>query len=183
MTALELLLHRQSNGFLTSPAPNETQLQQIMAAARAVPDHAGLAPFKFHIISGDGLIRLSEIYVEACKAKNTDQLKIDKATKMAFRAPMTIVISSKFKDHPKVPVQEQLVTAGCASQAIQMAAQAQGYGTMWRTGDMAYSNIVKSGLNIDTDEEIVGFLYIGTESKQLAVKKRKDAEQFIERWC
>ncbi|WNC66800.1 nitroreductase family protein [Thalassotalea nanhaiensis] len=182
MSPIEFLATRQSNGFLTSPAPSADQLNAIFTTAIAVPDHAGLNPYKFHQIQGDGLTKLTNYYVEAIKSVTDDPVKIAKAEKMAYRAPLLIVVSTYYKQHAKVPKQEQLVTAGCAAHAIQMASTALGYGAMWRTGDVAYSNIVKQGLGISEDNDIVGFIYIGSKSKELPNKPRKAAEHFIEQW-
>ncbi|OUS27142.1 nitroreductase [Thalassotalea sp. 42_200_T64] len=182
MSAIEFLLNRQSNGFLRAPAPNTTDLDVILTAALAVPDHAGLNPYKFHIIENQGLAKLTKIYVQAIKANTDDQLKLEKAKKMAYRAPMTIVVSTHYQHHPKVPKQEQLITAGCAAHAMQMAAGALGYGAMWRTGDLAYSDIVKTGLGIESGNDIVGFLYLGTKSKELTNKPRRNHDQYTEYW-
>ncbi|WNC70485.1 nitroreductase family protein [Thalassotalea psychrophila] len=182
MSAIKFLLSRQSNGFLAEPGPSPEQLKSIFATAMAVPDHAGLNPYKFHQIEGDGLTKLTNIYVDAIKAITNDEFKIAKAEKMAYRAPLLIVVSTDYKKHPKVPEQEQLVTAGCAAHAVQMASTALGFGSMWRTGDVAYSNIVKKGLGISANNDIVGFIYIGSKSKELPNKTRKTADDFIEIW-
>lgn len=182
MSTIEFLINRQSNGFLIEPAPSNSQLDNILNAAVAVPDHGGLNPYQFKIISGDGLKRLTDIFVKAMSSKHNDAIKIEKANKMAYRAPMIIVIASKFQNHPKIPKQEQLITVGCAAHAMQMAAVAQGLGSMWRTGDLAYDPIVKNGLGIDQTDEIVGFLYVGTINKQLKSKPRKSPLDFVEIW-
>lgn len=182
MSAIKFLLTRQSNGFLAGPGPSPDQIDSIFSAAMAVPDHAGLNPYKFHQIQGDGLTKLTNIYVDAIKALTNDEFKIAKANKMAFRAPLLIVVSTDYKQHPKVPKQEQLVTAGCAAHAIQMASTALGFGSMWRTGDVAYSNIVKKGLGISTENDIVGFIYVGSKSKELPNKTRKIADTFVDIW-
>ena len=43
-----------------------------------------------------------------------------------------------------------------------LAAEAIGYGTMWKTGDAAYDAIVKKGLNLAVTDQIVAFFYVGT---------------------
>ncbi|WP_371189515.1 nitroreductase family protein [Thalassotalea maritima] len=171
--ALQFLINRQSNGFLEAPAPNHEQLQQMFAAAVAVPDHGALMPYRFDVVTGDGLDELTNIFVEAVTDKSDDDVKIAKAHKMAYRAPMIIVVSTKYQQHPKVPKFEQLITAGLATNALQMAATALGFGAIWRTGDMATSEIVKQGLNIALEEQVVGFLYVGSISKQLGKKPRR----------
>ena len=56
---------------------------------------------------------------------------------------------------------------------MQMAAQAQGFGAMWRTGDLSYNDDVKLALDVDLSEDIVGFLYVGSLKKSLPLKPEK----------
>jgi len=179
MKAIELLTTRQSNPNLTTPAPSNDDLHQIIAAGMRVPDHGAIKPWHFTLVKEQGLTKLGEIFVKARIAENADQLKIDKAKKMPFRAPLIIIISTQYQQHEKVPQKEQLITAGCCVHAMQMAATALGYGAMWRTGDLCENDLVKNGLNIELNQDIAGFLYIGTKSKELPLKANKPFEHFI----
>lgn len=172
-TSIEILLTRQSNPFLSKPAPSEEQLSQILQAGMRVPDHANLSPWHFTIIKDDGLLKLGKIYMEAAQQDNASQAKIDKAAKMPFRAPLIIMITTKYQTHEKVPHQEQLVSAGCSAHAMQMAAYGLNFGGMWRTGEYSYHPYVKEALGVDAENDIVGFLYIGTKIKELPAKPSK----------
>jgi len=178
LSAIDLLLTRQSNPFLIEPLPKQAHLDIILQAAMCVPDHAALSPWHFTLVKEQGLTKLSNIFVEAITQKNGDESQKEKASKMPFRAPLIIVISTNYVDH-KVPKQEQLIAAGCAAHAMQMAAFALGYGAMWRTGDLSFDDHVKKALNITLDNDIVGFLYVGTLSKELPAKPRKSFENHI----
>ena len=173
MNALDLLLNRQSDPLLTFPAPNSTELQQILSAGMRVPDHAALKPFSFMIVEKEGLQTLSDIFVNTVQLTNTDQAKLDKTAKMPFRAPLIIIVSTQYKTHEKVPKNEQLITAGCSVHAMQMACVALGFGAMWRSGNLSYDPLVKKALNINSKEDIVGFLYIGTKQKVTTNKPQK----------
>jgi len=179
MNGIELLLTRQSTANLTTPAPDSNALDTILKAAMRVPDHGALTPWHFTLVSGDGLTKLSNIYTQAAKINNANEAKVVKASKMPFRAPLIVVISSKLTDHEKVPAQEQTITAGCCVHAMQMAAFALGYGAMWRTGEFAYDAYVKKQLNIKAQDQIVGFLYLGTPVKQLTKKQSKNYNGFV----
>ena len=179
MQALDLLLHRQSNPHLTEPAPNSDQLAQILAAGMRVPDHGALQPWHFTVIQEQGLQKLADIFVNARKLEHAEQSKIDKAASMSFRAPLIIMITTNYQAHDKIPEKEQLITAGCCAHAMQMAATVLGYGAMWRTGDLSRNADVKQALAIDSKQDIVGFLYIGTEKKSLAVKPNKALDGFV----
>ena len=173
---IEFLLKRQSNPNLTEPAPNKNELEQILQAAMTVPDHGGLTPYRFIVVEASARSLLADIYKQSAKNNSGDDVKIAKAEKMPFRSPMMIIVTTNYQEHPKVPKQEQLITAGCAAYAMEMAAVALGYQAMWRTGDMAYCNQVKQALSIDVTQDIVGYLYLGTESKSLSAKPRKSFE-------
>jgi len=179
MTGIELLLQRQSNPLVTSPAPDAQALEKILAAGMRVPDHACLQPWHFTVITGNGLQRLSDLFVTS---SNKQTANIDKISKMPFRAPMIIVISSQFIEHEKVPKQEQLISVGCCAHAMQMAAFSLGFGAMWRTGELAYNKQVKQGLGISEQDEIVGFLYIGTPCKEQGLKSTKRFESKVCYW-
>jgi nitroreductase len=179
MDAIALLTQRQSMPQLVMPAPEGEHLEVILKAGMRVPDHGGLQPWRFTLVEHDGLHKLADIFVDAFKQSGAEQAKLDKAAKMPFRAPLIIIVSSRFQDHPKVPKSEQLIAAACSVQAMQMAAFALGYGAMWRTGELAYNDKVKRALNISLDNEIVGFLYIGTPARQLPVKAEKPYTEFV----
>ena len=197
MDAIELLLQRQSTPVLTEPAPNEAELSTLLSAGMRVPDHGGLKAWHFHVITGQGLQRLSDIFVEATTINMASQTgliegvsidehalnkKIAKVAKKPFRAPMIIVISTQYVEHNKVPLQEQLITAGCCAHAIQMAAFSLGYGAMWRTGGFAYNETVKQGLSLEEGNDIAGFLYIGTPSKVCNTKPAKSYQDKVTFW-
>ena len=197
MDAIELLLQRQSTPVLTEPAPNEAELSTLLSAGMRVPDHGGLKPWHFHVVTGQGLQRLSDLYVEATTINIANQSrlvegvsideqalndKMAKVAKMPFRAPMIIVISTQYVEHNKVPQQEQLIAAGCCAHAMQMAAFSLGYGAMWRTGDLAYNETVKEGLRLEAGNDIAGFLYIGTPSKVYNTKPAKSYQDKVTFW-
>jgi len=179
MTGIELLLQRQSNSLVTSPAPNKIALEIILAAGTRVPDHAALKPWHFTVITDDGLQRLSDLFVAS---SNKETANLEKIAKMPFRAPMIIVISSQYVTHEKVPTKEQLITVGCCAHAMQMAAFALGFGAIWRTGELACNELVKEGLNINNEDEIVGFLYVGTPCKEQVLKASKSFEDKVSYW-
>ena len=63
-----------------------------------------------------------------------------------------------------------------------LAAYAQGVGAMWRTGGMAYNDLVKEGLEIKTSEKIIGYLYLGQidgRSKNVPVL---DVDEYFAVW-
>jgi nitroreductase len=73
------------------------------------------------------------------------------------------VVAAQIHRGHKIPDVEQLVSAAAAAENIMLAANAQGFGAMWKTGAPAYDATVKRALGLDADSDIVGFLYVGTQ--------------------
>lgn len=161
---LDLLQQRNSAPKLTAPAPDAAQLDHIFRAALRAPDHAWLRPWRFITIAGERREQFG-LLLERClvaRKPEADQAARDKARNAPLRAPLVVAVVVKLQAHPKVPELEQRLSAGCAAQAILLAAEALGYAGMWRTGDAAYDRAVLDGLGLAADEELVGFLYLGT---------------------
>ncbi|WP_273858994.1 NAD(P)H nitroreductase [Photobacterium sp. GSS17] len=180
MDALTLLLNRRSLPKLAAPAPQGDALDNIFRAGLRAPDHAALTPWRFIVSEGEGLQKLADILVEAAKADGAEEAVIEKASKAPFRAPMVITVVAKVTEHDKVPVIEQHLSAGCAVQAMQMAAVAQGFAGIWRTGSWAYHPVVREALGVSGEDLIVGFLYLGTADCRDAKAPERDLSQFVE---
>ncbi|ANI29145.1 oxidoreductase [Yersinia entomophaga] len=162
MDALDLLLNRRSASRLTAPAPTGEALENIIHAGMRAPDHGALQPWRFVLIEGEGLGRFSELLQKAVRHDGSDDAVLEKAKMAPFRAPLIITVIAHVTENPKVPNWEQVVSAGCAVQAMQMAALAQGFNGIWRTGSWTHHSVVRAGFACREQDEIVGFLYLGT---------------------
>ena len=179
MDALQLLTQRRSIARLIHPAPAGTHLDNILAAGLRAPDHGGLTPWEFVVISGDGLDRLSQVFQSAAAAKQAEDSVIEKAKNAPYRAPMIITVIAKTRQHIKVPFLEQYISAGCAAHAMQMAAVAQGFQGFWRTGNWAYDPNVRQAFGVEGDDQIVGFLYLGTADCTAAEPPQRDLSRYV----
>jgi nitroreductase len=75
---------------------------------------------------------------------------------------MIIILVSTFKDHPKVPGIEQKLSTAASAQNILLSLSALGYSAIWRTGKLAFNPYVASKLNLGDNQEILGYIYVGT---------------------
>ncbi|EMH4161352.1 NAD(P)H nitroreductase [Pluralibacter gergoviae] len=162
MDALELLVNRRSASRLAEPAPAGEALENILRAGLRAPDHGTLTPWQFFLIEGEGRERFSQLLESAAQAAGQDDKAVEKARSAPFRAPLIITVVAKCQQHHKVPVWEQELSAGCAVMAMQMAAAAQGFNGIWRSGWFTDSPQVREGFNCGELDKIVGFLYLGT---------------------
>jgi nitroreductase len=78
-------------------------LDQILTAGMRVPDHGNIKPWHFTVLQEKGLMQLSDIFSSVGQLDGVDEEKLLKMKKMPFRAPMIIIISTRYCQHPKVP--------------------------------------------------------------------------------
>lgn len=183
MDALEALQTRSSAALLVEPAPSGQSLDNLLKSAVRANDHCRLRPWKFLIIEGLARDELAKLFVDVARdgSSTLTDSQAEIISKKAFRAPLIIVVVACIRDHPSVPAIEQIISAGGAAQLIMVAAHAQGFAGIWRTGSMAYEPAVKKRLGVSLDDQIVGFLYLGTASKK---KNLSDVEhqEFVQTW-
>ncbi|MBD8161386.1 NAD(P)H nitroreductase [Erwinia persicina] len=162
MDALELLVNRRSASRLAAPAPAGEVLENILRAGLRAPDHGTLQPWRFIVIEEEGRDRFSALLEKVSRDGQLDDKAIEKARQAPFRAPMIITVVAHCEEHHKVPRWEQVVSAGCAVMAMQMAAAAQGFNGIWRTGAWTENDAVRQAFHCRPQDAIVGFLYLGT---------------------
>lgn len=178
MNALDLLLTRSSMPRVVAPGPSVQQLALLEAAALRVPDHMNLTPYTCIVFQGAELQGLSEVFAATAKLEGLTEAEQSRAPQLPLRAPCIIVVSTQYRDEPKVPRQEQYASAACATMAMQQMTFAQGLGAVWRTGIYAESEHMKAALNIAPNDDIVGFLYIGTPAVPTPIKPSKQKTLF-----
>src|SRR5439155_17917061 len=81
------------------------------------------------------------------------------------------------------PVVEQIVSAGCAAHGLMLAAFAQGLGAFWRTGEAAYDEAVKGALGVGSDDLIIGFIFVGTDTGGAPSRSRPVVQELAHRWA
>ncbi|MEO1194185.1 MAG: nitroreductase [Pseudomonadota bacterium] len=189
MDTLEALLTRESVSarYLMEPAPSAEHRRQAYEAAMRAPDHGAIRPWRIIEIEGEGLEKMGQIYYDAAKRAepNSDPAVWETAASKAKRSPLLLAITAVVReDHPKVPVIEQVVAAGCASQVLLTAFHAQGYGAVMVTGARAYDPEVKAALGLEPKDHIIGFIHVGTPlaDRPPSGKTRPEVEKHLTSW-
>lgn len=179
MDALSLLLNRHSCGRLADPAPSGEVLDNILKAGLRAPDHGTLTPWQFILFEGEGRERLGKLLADAARLRGEDEESIKKCAEAPLRAPLVIAVATRYQDHPKVPKLEQELSAGCAVMAMQMAAQAQSFNGIWRSGWFIFDEQINKGLGLAVEDQLVGFLYLGTPMLEARKQRELPLEQFV----
>ncbi|HAI48253.1 MAG TPA: nitroreductase [Stenotrophomonas sp.] len=169
---------------LGEPGPDPQTLLRMLASAVRVPDHGKLVPFRFLRIAGDARHSLGEYLVQRSRERdpNVSAAQLEKDRLRFSHAPLVITVVARPRPNPKVPEEEQLMTAGCVCFALLQAAQALGFGAQWLTAWMAFDPAVRAHLGLAEEERIAGFIHIGTPRTEAPERERPDPAALLQDW-
>jgi nitroreductase len=184
MDPIDALHSRVSAPALEGPVPDEKDLQDIFLAALRAADHARLRPWRFLIVRGTARVELGKLYARATVSDDpeVDEQRLERVKAKPLRAPLIVVAIARVVYHPKVPEIEQLLSTGAAVQNMLNAAHMKGLGSIWRTGSMTGHPIVRAGLGLKENEQIVGFMYLGRVSGKVKSVPELAVKEFFTDW-
>ncbi|WP_327740502.1 nitroreductase family protein (plasmid) [Streptomyces nojiriensis] len=163
---------RRSTIRLTEPAPGPDELLDLLAAAATAPDHGQLRPWRVIAISGDARIRLGEAAAEAAPTADLAERTVAKHV----RAPMMLALVFQPRDHPTIPRWEQLAATSAMATTLLLLLDTRGWGGVWFGGPYPDAPQVRTHLGIGDDEQLLGYLYIGTPASREAPRTRVAAD-------
>jgi nitroreductase len=185
MDALELMLTRESALKLEAPGPSAEELDRMFAGAVRAPDHGRLRPWHFVVIQEGRRAAFGALLAESLRRRvpTATEPELQRERDKAFRSPVIVVVAAKVQRGHKIPEIEQVASASAAAQTIMLAAPALGYGAVWKTGAPAYDPAVKAALGLSADDDIIGFLYIGTRTGGSSPVPRPVTRDFVTTWA
>ncbi|HKU13170.1 MAG TPA: nitroreductase [Steroidobacteraceae bacterium] len=163
MDLLAAIDSRASALKLSEPGPSREHLELIMRAGARAPDHGRLRPWRFVVLEGAARDKLGAELARLSLAKfpQSTPEQLDGERRKVLRAP-TIVVAAAHVTPGKIPEVEQIAAVAAGVENMVLAAQALGYGAMWKTGAAAYDPQAKAALGLSAADHIVAFLYLGT---------------------
>lgn len=165
---------------LGGPVPEGAVLEAILTIASRTPDHGRVVPWRFVVLTGDGLAGLARAVGEAFAADHPEaEGPVVAAARERFDAsPMIVAVvcgaRAEHPANPKIPEFEQLMTVGAVCMNLLHACRAHGFGAVWLSGWPAYHPAVLGHLGLEGHERLAGFVHVGTESQAQADRARPD---------
>lgn len=170
---------------MTGPGPDADQIAEILQTASRVPDHRKLAPFRFLTFSGKAREDFGK-HIGAAFTKANPDMPLDRAlfeSGRFLRAPSVIAVISSPVDCPRgTPKSEQVFTAGAVCFQMLLAARAMGFAGQWLTEWYAYDADVQKGLGLTGEEQVAGFIYLGSASENPLERARPDVAALTAPW-
>lgn len=163
MDTIDALSSRSTAKSFGDMMPTRDHLDTILRAAVRAPDHGRLRPWRFMLIEGENRAKFGDILAGSAlrRTPNLSAGDLQRERDKAKRAPLIILVACRIVSGTKVPVIEQLMAVGAATQNILLGLHNFGYASAWKTGEAAYDPEVKKALGLNADDHIVGFVYTG----------------------
>ena len=180
---LDTLLHRNSlrPNQMQEPAPSDAELQTILRAATRVSDHGNLNPWRLDVYRKPAQEKLVATLLGIWTQKNPDADAALTAKKTGFvaRAPLLVMVSSRINRASSVPRIEQILSGAAVCQNLIIAATALGYASCWLTSWAAHDADVKQALNVTPDDEILGFILLGSPAASASERPRPPLDDVV----
>ncbi|MEM8798465.1 MAG: nitroreductase [Pseudomonadota bacterium] len=192
-SSIDLLLTRRSVKArdMVGPGPNDVELEQILTAGMRTPDHGKLTPWRFLVVKGGARHAAGRLIADTYEAEtpNPAAATVKGLATFADQAPVMVVVLATPTVPHKIPLWEQLLSAGAACQNMLVAASSLGLAGQWLTGWPAYSRGVRDHwlravpggeLFLESDDAAVaGYLFFGHPPAQLKERPRPAYAQIV----
>jgi nitroreductase len=173
---------RQSIGRVRQdPVPREL-VEKILESAVHAPNHKLTEPWRFHVFIGKGRGEFARARAELARlqarAEGEEEEfatgRISRERKKAFRAPVVIAVISK-GGRDEVETLENYAACAAAVQNMQLTAHSLGLATIWRTGTFAYHPYMRDFFELEENDKIAAYLYLGYPDMSERPRRREPA--------
>jgi len=173
---------RQSIGRVRQdPVPREL-VEKILQSAVHAPNHKLTEPWRFHVFIGKGRGEFARARAELARlqarAEGEEEEfaagRISRERKKAFRAPVVIAVISK-GGRDEVETLENYAACAAAVQNMQLTAHSLGLASIWRTGTFAYHPYMRDFFELEENDKIAAYLYLGYPDMSERPRRREPA--------
>ena len=173
---------RQSIGRVRQdPVPREL-VEKILESAVHAPNHKLTEPWRFHVFIGKGRGEFARARAELARlqarAEGEEEEfsagRISRERKKAFRAPVVIAVISK-GGRDEVETLENYAACAAAVQNMQLTAHSLGLASIWRTGTFAYHPYMRDFFELEANDKIAAYLYLGYPDMSERPRRREPA--------
>lgn len=181
--AFAFLAARQSqpSKLFSGPVPSRAALEPILNAALRVPDHGKLEPWRLIVVEKPDMAVLADLGEARARELGGDPEKIEKGRGQFDRSALAVVVISSPQEVGKVPVAEQILSAGALCLGLVNAATAAGWGANWLTGWVSHdAAFCARAFGCTGSETVAGIVHIGTPGPAAPERPRPDLARVVQ---
>lgn len=180
--AFDFLSRRQSRPakLMTGPVPGRAALTDILRVALRVPDHGKLEPWRLVVVDRADMARLADLAEARAVALGGDAERVEKGRGQFDRGQLAVVVISSPKPSDKVPVAEQVLSAGALCFGLVAAAEAAGWASCWLSGWPSHDRgFIAAAFGCGAQETVAGIVHIATFEGAMADRPRPDPDKLV----
>jgi nitroreductase len=172
----DAIFMRQTIPKVRPDALSRELIERLLNAAVQAPNHHRNRPWRFIVLSGNARVRLGELGAQALARRDptATEAALEAERKKPLRAPVIIAVGIDLVDHPKFSEIENICAGAAAVENLLLAAQAEGLGTVWRTGGAGLDPEVKSLLGLQPTQHLIALVYLGYPDGEVILPQRPD---------
>jgi nitroreductase len=167
---------------LVAPGPDAVQIDRMMRAAAAAPDHGLLRPWRFVLVPAARRALLAEVFAQALRDRDPAATaeQVEAAQEKAHRAPLLLLAVARLgAAAPDIPPLERVVSVGAALQNLLLIAHAMGFGAGLTSGKALGSPRLRALFHLEDGEEPVCFVNVGTVCRRKPPRPRPEPSDFL----
>lgn len=144
-----------------------------------------MTPFRFVIFENEARAVFGDALAAAYAKDNPDATaeRTECERNRFARAPVVIAVIASPKPAHKTPVWEQTLTVGAVCQNMLIAASAYGFAAQWITEWYAYHDDINRVLSLTDQEQVAGYIYIGTTKEGPKERARPLLAEIVTRFA
>ncbi len=140
-------------------------INDLLKLADWAPTHGHTEPWRF-VVFGDDAVRKfckdhAELYKANTPAEKFETAKYEKLLHNADKASHIIAVYMRRGTNPKITVLEEICAVAAAAQNILLGASCLNIAALWSTGGLIFHPAMKTYFNLNEDDHMLGFLYLG----------------------
>lgn len=164
----------------TGPVPSRPELEAILTTALRVPDHGKLEPWRMIVLDRAAMARLADLAEARAVEMGADAEKIAKGRGQFDLGHLAVVVISSPKAAEKVPVAEQVLSAGALCMNVVHAATAAGWAACWLSGWPSHDPEFRArAFGCAGDETVAGIIHIATGTVTPPERPRPDLARVV----
>jgi len=180
MDVFEAIAGRRSIKSFTARAVSRQEIERLLDAAVAAPNHRMTEPWRFYVL-GEASRRAYGAALGARKAKRVEdpaaaQAVMEKVEHSHAALPAMLAVGIVQDENPEIR-EEDYAAAYMAVENMSLAAEAMGLGTHIKTGAIMDDPRARSAVGVPDDVRIVAVLEVGEPDAVPDAKPRTSASE------
>ncbi|MFT5166630.1 MAG: nitroreductase [Saprospiraceae bacterium] len=149
-------------------------IMAVLENANWAPTHKNTEPWRFKVMVGEALQRLSDFLGEFYKIHTPEdkfsKIKYEKTIKKPLQCACVVAVCMQRDPAESIPEWEEIASVSCAVQNMWLTATAHGVGAYWSSPNSIHA--AEGLLNLKEGERCLGFFYMGNyKGEQLPGKR------------